>query len=711
VAATNTKINFKAIADRLLSDSTRYLSEWLPAGKKHGREYVLGGLSGEAGRSLSINVDTGVWKDFSSGKAGADLISLYAAIHNIKQGEAAKHFSNGTDALPDDTYLPGVESPPIPAHSKYGKPEHVSEYRDAAGKIVGYVCRFAPLPNEKKQIIPRSCWRRHDGTAVWKWKKWPVASPVYRLPELLARHDAKVLIVEGEKKAERAQLLLPDWVVIGWCGGAEAVKGTDWASLKARSAAVWIWPDADEPGRIAATAIKKILPELHIVKLPDGIPEGWDLGDAQDNFPVKDFLVEGDELQLKISAPTVSADTKALVLTHMDPANPARALATMQNLRDLLSYYKITCRYNVIGKRVEHVVPGETFSTENSEESALACIYSRMKEWKLPVDGYMMYLLRLADENQYNPVLQWVRSRKWDKMSRLPEFYDTITSHELEAKELLIRRWLISSMSMALYNGIDGAGCLVLQGPQNLGKTWWVKKLVPDEIRKELVRTDATVDPKDKDSVSQVISYWIVELGEIGATFNRADLQAIKPFITRDHDTMRRPYGVGDKRYPRRTSIIASVDQDIYLHDTAGNRRFWTIPCTAINSYHDIDMQQLWAEVLYLIEVGGESWKLEPDELAHVTRINHEHQQIDPIHELIEDKYDLLEAMPFEWNTATQIAEGLGIKHITQRETRVIADYLRKRGIAQRRTGKDGRAFNISKRSFNTPKLTTRHEL
>lgn len=380
-----------------------------------------------------------------------------------------------------------------------------------------------------------------------------------------------------------------------------------------------------------------------------------------------------------------------LMFTHRDPEKNTKLLATLANMRDLLSHYKIICRYNVVSKRILHLIPGESFSSENEEESALACIYSYMKEWKLPVDGHKLYLTRIADENQYNPVLQWITSKPWDGISRLQSFYDTIASPETEAKELLIRRWLITAVCMAKGEGVDSAGCLVLQGGQDMGKTWWVKKLVPDEVRKEFLRTDAMVDPRDKDSVSQVISYWIVELGEIGATFRKSDIDALKAFITRDNDIMRRPYGEGDKRYPRRTALIASVDQTIYLHDTAGNRRFWTIPCNSINSYHDINMQQLWVEVLNLVKK-GESWQLAPDEKAHIKRINEEHMQIEPIHEMILDKYRWDEfAEVGEWKTATQIANDLNLKSINLKETRIIANFVKKiNGDQKKRSnGKD----------------------
>ncbi len=362
-----------------------------------------------------------------------------------------------------------------------------------------------------------------------------------------------------------------------------------------------------------------------------------------------------------------------LVFTHVDAKN--KVIGTLQNMRDLLNFHDIACRYNVISKRIFFDIPGESFSVENGDDAAFACIYSLMNECGLPVANYLNYLLRIADENQYNPVMSWINSKPWDGYSRLPNLYRTIESPEEEAKNLLIRRWLITAVAMAKGEGVDSAGCLVLQGGQDMGKTWWINKLVPEDLRDDLILTAASVDPHNKDSVSKVISHWIVELGEIDATFNRADLQSLKAFITSNSDIMRRPYGVGDRRYPRRTALAASVDQTIFLHDTAGNRRFWTIPCKSINSYHDIDMQQLWAEVAAI----KEDWRLTPDEKSHIARINGRHMQIDPIEEKIRDKYMWGLTEVGEWKTATEVAEEIGIKNFpTQKETRTIAAVIRK---------------------------------
>ncbi len=381
-----------------------------------------------------------------------------------------------------------------------------------------------------------------------------------------------------------------------------------------------------------------------------------------------------------------STDLQGFIKPKWVHENSGKPLCTLENLELLLNSCNFTCHYNVISKRNEVDIPGDSFSLDNMEEGTRSVVYSRMKQVMMPVDGLDGYLLKIGDKNRYNPVLSWVESKPWDGRSRLRDLYDTITSPETEAKELLIRRWLITAMSLAFRDGVDAAGCLVLQGSTNLGKTWWGRKLFDDDVRDALFRSVSGFDPHDRDSLSQFIRFWIVELGDIGSTFRKADIDALKNFITDTKDILRRPYGHGDMVYPRRTAIIASVEAGIYLHDTI-NRRFWTIPCTAINSYHKINMQQLWHEVLHLVK-GGENWKLEPDELAHILRINKEHEQIDPIEEIIMEKYRW-EDFPIiaEWKTATQIAAELGLKNVSSKETRIISTVMSKQpGVERKRS-------------------------
>ena len=67
------------------------LTEWLPGGKLNGGEFKCGSIAGEPGNSLSVNIRTGVWKDFAdSSLPGGDLISLFACIYGVSNGDAIK---------------------------------------------------------------------------------------------------------------------------------------------------------------------------------------------------------------------------------------------------------------------------------------------------------------------------------------------------------------------------------------------------------------------------------------------------------------------------------------------------------------------------------------------------------------------------------------------------------------------------------------------
>lgn len=360
--------------------------------------------------------------------------------------------------------------------------------------------------------------------------------------------------------------------------------------------------------------------------------------------------------------------------------NGGKPRSTIENLNALLKFHKITVRYNVISKRYEINIPGEDFSPDNADNSKLARIISRAMEIGMPATQIKSYVEFIGDKNQYNPGLDWVLSKPWDGEDYVLQLCGTIVAKNEHAKKLFIRRWLITAVQMLINNGLDSACCLVLQGGQGIGKTWWFRKLCPVE---GLVRTGASVNPHNRDSVSQVIRYWIVELGEIGSTFLKSDIDSIKAFITSDMDILRRPWSMLDQTYPRRTALAASVNEHTFLYDPTGNRRYLTIECISVNSYHAIDMQQVFAQIYDEI-CQGENHLLSDEEKRLVDEINAEHVQIDPTVESLMGAYYWDSAVNGEEKSSTAIAHAIGLKVVSQKETRTISSKLRKLGITSR---------------------------
>jgi uncharacterized protein (DUF927 family) len=134
-----------------------------------------------------------------------------------------------------------------------------------------------------KDIRPCTLWKDGQPSHLrWKLKAEPGLRPLYGIDRLTARPDADVLVCEGEKDADGAGDRLSAYVAIAWPGGSNAVKKADFSPLAGRR--VFIWPDADEPGRNAAAAVRQAALAAGaisavVVALPTALPKGWGLAD------------------------------------------------------------------------------------------------------------------------------------------------------------------------------------------------------------------------------------------------------------------------------------------------------------------------------------------------------------------------------------------------------------------------------------------------
>lgn len=401
------------------------------------------------------------------------------------------------------------------------------------------------------------------------------------------------------------------------------------------------------------------------------------------------------------SGTIIDSDTGEIV-SIFDPlpdviGKAQKPLATIENLIEICRRLEVTVRYNVISKEEEMLIPGHSFSMDNKANASLAWLTSWCKRIEMPTQLVGDYLTFMADQNLHNPVANWIESKPWDGQSRLQDLFDTIgavgesqDSNVRKIKETLMRRWLISAVAAAFQpNGVSAHGVLVFQGAQYMGKTAWFKRLAPKDLG--VVQDGMMLRPDDRDSVKQVVSHWLVELGELDATFRKSDIAQLKAFLTRDKDILRRAYARKESEFARRTVFFASVNPREFLHDQTGNRRFWTIECASIDYDHGIDMQQLWAEVLTLYR-NGEPWVLQGDEHSSLEGHNKAFEVIDPIEELILSGLRWNEPQAaWRWRSATEIMTELGRDTCTQGEATRAAHIIRARNGGLSRKSNGGR--------------------
>lgn len=332
-------VDFRGIAAAALAALEGLLHEWLPGGHREGHEYKALNPTRADGRagSFSINLNTGAWADFATDDKGGDVVSLYAYLEGLTQGEAAKALAERLGiqdraekhSIRKPIHLPAPERAegarrrsdwipvmPVPAdapeppkaHLKRGRPEAVWRYRtpgrDGVEQLLGLVYRFRSSDGGK-EILP-CCYAEHLETKAreWRWLAFPAPRPLY-IPRERWAHDPPdnqrpVLVVEGEKCADAAAAVFQDIDVCTWPGGSKAVEKTDWSLLAGRRVIIWpdcdaqtdkegaLLPEAAQPGIKAAERIAVLLralePSAHVKILalppPGECPSGWDVADA-----------------------------------------------------------------------------------------------------------------------------------------------------------------------------------------------------------------------------------------------------------------------------------------------------------------------------------------------------------------------------------------------------------------------------------------------
>lgn len=370
----------------------------------------------------------------------------------------------------------------------------------------------------------------------------------------------------------------------------------------------------------------------------------------------------------------------------------------IENLKEITRRLGVTIRYNVIKKQEEILVPGVSFSMDNEASASLAWLESECSLFDYPTSNMGGFITFLADKNQYNPVAAWIKSRPWDGKSRFFDLCDTVTTEQSDyIKTLYIKKWMISAVAAAFSpNGVVARGVLTFQGAQEIGKTRWFKRLADPDL--DVVSEGVILKPDDKDSVKSAVSNWLVELGEVDATFRRSDIAQLKGFLTKQVDVLRLPYAKRDSHFPRRTVFFASVNPREFLNDPTGSNRFWTLACKSIDHNHDIDMQQVWSEV-YEFYLNGESHYFGKEDIALLNESNESYDAIDPVAERIDESLDWdSDPSGWRWEQVTTVLLDCGIDRPTRADTMKASEHIRKRNGGQGKRTKTQRLVLVPRK-------------
>jgi predicted P-loop ATPase len=214
-----------------------------------------------------------------------------------------------------------------------------------------------------------------------------------------------------------------------------------------------------------------------------------------------------------------------------------------------------------------------------------------------------------ADNRRFHPVKKFLESLpEWDGIPRVEYLLINYLGASGNKYVHKVTRKVLAAAITRIYNpGVKFDHLLVLNGPQGIGKSTLFRRLAgPNWYNDCLTLTDMQ---HIKDGAEKLQGYWILEISEL-AGLKRAEIEAVKSFLSRENDRYRPSYGEIVEEHPRQCIMIATVNgSEGFLRDVTGNRRFWpvTVPGGEMLkpwNLTDSDVKQIWAEAMKYYKEG-----------------------------------------------------------------------------------------------------------
>lgn len=291
----------------------------------------------------------------------------------------------------------------------------------------------------------------------------------------------------------------------------------------------------------------------------------------------------------------------------------------------------------------------------------------------------------VAFRNQFNPFKEIVESRPWDGVDRLEELLNTLSLSpdatliaDRAFYKLLFTKWLIGVVAKVYRPGQQNF-VLTLQGPQGIGKSRWLQRVA---LSKDAFG-EGSVDPTNKDHELRHLNYIIWHIPELESTTGKREAGALKDYLTKAQVSVRPAFARVTRHGSSICSFCASVNEEKFLVDLTGNRRFVVFPIDSIDADHDVNLQQVFAQAKHLFE-SGVTWWLSTAEQETLNRMNDVYQTETPL-TAIAKKYRSGE----QHMTGVEILVAGGVEHPTTSQLREIGSLLKKRGITKTRTVSD----------------------
>lgn len=306
----------------------------------------------------------------------------------------------------------------------------------------------------------------------------------------------------------------------------------------------------------------------------------------------------------------------------------------------LRAHYKF--RYNLVLESLEYrkltlKAEGDGTSTATHafrtlKQKDLNSIYTHMQLESQHCSQNMLRAIIDSDFTpEFNPFTAYFFSLPpWDGVTDyISQLADSVQTTDPGFWHDSLRRWLVALVAGAIDDNVQNQELLLLYSEQGVGKSTFIRNLVPPQLKDYF--SSAMINPDNKDHMMQLTTRLLIHMEEMGV-MSPTRLADTKRIITQDSVHARKPYEIQASTFIRRASFAGSTNNPRCLQDIGENRRILYNSVKKIDYKYQIPYEGLYAQALALYRNGFHFW-YEGNEIGLLNRRNEHFRMREPIEE------------------------------------------------------------------------------
>ena len=301
-----------------------------------------------------------------------------------------------------------------------------------------------------------------------------------------------------------------------------------------------------------------------------------------------------------------------------------------------------------------------THFREEIDETSLSKMMARLSRSygiKVSIPNMIDNMLsQTTTDRGFHAVREFIRREEWDGVKRLDTFFhDFLGAEDNELNRACTRIWFVAAVARVFDSdeenrkGVKFDSMIVLRGGQGFGKSTFIEALAGRWYE------TLSLDAKESAQCEAFQRGWIIEIPELKG-LNKAEMADIKDLITRRVDNFRPAYGRVRVTIARHSVLITATNEDFFLKDPTGNRRFWVIDIKGGRDKWEKDIMeirgQLWAEAYSWYKAGQLLYlpKTLEEQMTARTR-QYDEAYGDPLRDYLKEWLNIIP--PYDWRTMT----------------------------------------------------------